>query len=58
MTNDNAILNASVLYTENEILTEFHESCRAEAEAPGQHTERLKLAAENVCLRGQPLLAV
>jgi hypothetical protein len=41
MLNDDAILDASVLYIEEEVLAEFKESCEAEAESPGQHTERL-----------------
>ena len=41
MTDDDTILNSSVLYSEDEVLAEFKESCEAEAEEPGQHTERL-----------------
>ena len=44
----NAILNASVLYTEEEVWAEFKESCEAEADEPGHHAERLKRATEDL----------
>jgi hypothetical protein len=40
---------SSVLYSEEEVLAEFQAACEAEAEMPGQHTERLRLAAEALC---------
>ncbi len=43
------ILNASLLYSKEEILAEFQEACEAEAETPGRCAERLKLAAEDLC---------
>jgi hypothetical protein len=49
MTDEDATLNASELLTEEDILAEFQECCEAEAESPGQHTERLKRAAEDLC---------
>lgn len=49
MTDEDAILSATVVYSEEEVLAEFWESCEAEAEAPGHYTERLKLAAEDLC---------
>ena len=42
MSNEDAILNASVLYSEQEVLAEFQEACEAEAETPGQCAERVK----------------
>lgn len=53
--NEDAVLYASVLYSEQEVLAEFQESCEAEAETPGQCKERLKLATEDLCqmLEGQ-----
>jgi hypothetical protein len=44
-----AILNASVLCPEEEVLAELQECCEAEAETPGHQTERLQLAAEDLC---------
>ncbi|MFN2511868.1 MAG: hypothetical protein ABR568_10545 [Pyrinomonadaceae bacterium] len=49
MTDADEILNASILYTEMEVWAEFQECCEAEAEEPGQHTERIKRAAEDLC---------
>ena len=49
MTDEDSILNSPVLYSEEEVLAEFWESCEAEAEAPGYYSERLKLAAEGLC---------
>jgi len=43
------ILNSSVVFSEGEILTEFQAACEVEAEEPGQHTERVNRAAENLC---------
>ena len=34
MLDEDAILNASVIYSEEEVLAEFHECCELEAEAP------------------------
>ncbi|MBA3354736.1 MAG: hypothetical protein H0U18_02115 [Pyrinomonadaceae bacterium] len=34
MTSDDAILSATVVYSEEEVLTEFWECCEAEAETP------------------------
>jgi hypothetical protein len=34
MTDDDAILNAAVLYTEADVLAEFWECCEAKAEEP------------------------
>lgn len=42
MTDGDAILSATVVYSEEEVLAEFWESCEAEAETPGHYTERLK----------------
>jgi len=49
MNDADAILGASVVYSEQEVLAEFQEACEAEAETPGQCQERLKLAAEDLC---------
>lgn len=49
MNDADAILGASVVYSEQEVLTEFQEACEAEAETPGRCAERLKLAAEDLC---------
>jgi hypothetical protein len=49
MVDEDAILNSPVVYSEEEVLAEFHESCEAEAESPGQHTERVKLATQDLC---------
>src|SRR5688572_21382582 len=46
---EDAILNSPVVYSEAEVLAEFQESCEAEAETPHQHTERLRLAALDLC---------
>jgi hypothetical protein len=35
MTDEDAILNASLIYSEEEVLAEFWECCELEAEAPG-----------------------
>lgn len=51
MTEKDAILNASQLFTEEEILAEFQECCESEAETPGQHTDRLKRACEDLWWR-------
>jgi hypothetical protein len=48
MNDEDAILSASVLYSEQEVLTEFQECCESEALTPGCFTERLKLAAEDL----------
>jgi hypothetical protein len=47
--NDDAILDASILYTEAEVLAEFQECCELEVEASGEHTERLNRAAADLC---------
>lgn len=49
MTDEDAILSAAEVYSEEEVLAEFQECCESEAEAPGHYTERLKLAAEDFC---------
>jgi hypothetical protein len=46
---EDAILTATIIYSEEEVLAEFQESCEAEAETPGGHTEQLKRAAEDLC---------
>jgi hypothetical protein len=50
MSDDDAILNSPVVYSEEEVLAEFHESCEAEAEEPEQHMERLNQVARALCL--------
>lgn len=45
MTDEDVILNSPVVYSEEEVLAQFQECCESEAEAPGQHTEQLRLAA-------------
>ena len=47
MDHEDAILNASFVYSEQEVLSEFQESCEAEAETPGRCADRLKLAVED-----------
>ncbi len=49
MTDEDAILSSTAVYSEEEVLAEFWESCEAEAEAPGHYTKRLKFAAEDLC---------
>lgn len=49
MTDEDAILSATVVYSEGDVLAIFQEACEAEAEEPGQHTERLRLAAADLC---------
>jgi hypothetical protein len=49
MNDEDAILDAPIVYSEQEVLAEFQECCEAEAEAPGQYTERLKIAAADLC---------
>jgi hypothetical protein len=49
MSDEDQILNASVVYSEQEVLAEFQEYCEAEAEIPGHYTERLRRAAEELC---------
>ncbi len=44
MPDDDAILKSPVVYSEEEVLAEFQESCEDEAETPGRYTERLRLA--------------
>lgn len=39
MLDEDTILTASVVYSSEEIWAEFRESCEAEAEQPGQHSE-------------------
>lgn len=49
MSDEDRILNAAMVYSKEEVLAEFQECCESEAETPGQCTERLKLAAEDLC---------
>lgn len=46
---EDAILSSTIIYSEEEVLAEFQECCEFEAEKPGQYTERLNLAAEDLC---------
>lgn len=49
MLDEDEILNSPVVYSEGEVLARFQQSCEAEAEEPGQHTERLTRAAQDLC---------
>jgi hypothetical protein len=48
MTDDDTILNAEFVYSDEEVLAEFQESCEAEAESPGEHTERVRQATADL----------
>ncbi len=48
MIEGDAILNATVVYSEEEVLARFQESCEAEAEEPGRHAERVKRATQDL----------
>ena len=45
---EDAILNSPVVYSEAEVLAEFQQSCEAEAEEPGQHTEGVWRATDDL----------
>ncbi|MBA2527754.1 MAG: hypothetical protein H0V18_18535 [Pyrinomonadaceae bacterium] len=49
MTDSESILNATVLYSEERSWRSFKKPVPAEATEPGQHTERLRLAASDLC---------
>jgi hypothetical protein len=49
MLDEDATLNASVIYSEEYVLAEFQGACEAEGESPGQHRERVSRAAADLC---------
>lgn len=48
MLDEDAVLNSPVVYSEEEVLAEFQDSCEAEAEEPGRHWERAKRATADL----------
>lgn len=51
---DDAILNATMVYSEEEVLGEFQECFESEAETRGHHTERFKAVALTYFLDRSP----
>ena len=46
---DDETLSSELIYSEQEIMAEFQESCEEAGEALGQSTDRIKLAAKAFC---------